>query len=74
MGKKPVRKEMSEMSSASQHEFASVREVPAPPPFYAYAFGSSLDKQLTRFQREGVKVLDFWRTGGRWMFKLMAER
>jgi hypothetical protein len=57
-----------------QHEYASIREVPAPFPHGAYRFGSSLDKQLTKFKRDGRKVLDFWRVDGRWMFKLMAAR
>lgn len=35
---------------------------------------SGLDKALAAFARDGARVLDFWRSGGRWVFKLMAPR
>lgn len=56
-----------------QHKIISFPEIP---PVFAVDEGigekeSSLSRNLRRFRRFGVRVLDFWRESGRWQVKVI---
>lgn len=60
--------------SVGQHRLFVYRDKP-PKVVAAGAYrGGSLDKALTGFARDGVRVLGFWRSGGNWVFKTMEPR
>ncbi len=57
----------------NQHEWFFIAEIGPTNTDQGYAPGS-LDLALTKLNQEGRKVMDFWRSGRTWEFKLMAAR
>ncbi len=58
----------------NQHRRFEVNDRP-PPRLGALTYKpGTLGVALEKFKADGVKVLDFWRSGGRWVFKTMEPR